>query len=196
MIFDVLLRLEPDPHQRDLARGWAAELADPVWLLGRQWQMGEHQGEDASSPVRVDITSRGTAIEPLPGQPGLDPATVPAEAVLESEPGDWWTPGRRVRAGRLVAASAESHGVTLTAEGSVGPASAHQPGAGVVALSPGPHRHPDRRSAVHQREHHPLPSESDLGQDQLPAPADLTRLALQAGLVQAARHGTSQPAYG
>jgi hypothetical protein len=45
-------------------------------------------------------------------------------------------------------------------------------------------------------EHHPLPSESDLGQDQLPAPADLTRLALQAGLVQAARHGTSQPAYG
>jgi hypothetical protein len=119
VIFDVLLRLEPDPHQRDLARGWAAELADPAWLLGRQWQMGEHQGEDASSPVRVDITSRGTAIEPLPGQPGLDPATVPAEAVLESEPGDWWTPGRRVRAGRLVAASAESHGLTLPADGSV-----------------------------------------------------------------------------
>lgn len=34
MIFDVMLRLEPDPHQHDLAWG-SAELADPAWLLGR-----------------------------------------------------------------------------------------------------------------------------------------------------------------
>ena len=70
MIFDVLVRLEPDPHQRDLARGWAAELADPAWMLGRQWQMGEHQGEDASSPVAVEISSRATPIGALsPGSP-------------------------------------------------------------------------------------------------------------------------------
>ena len=86
MIFDVLLRLEPDPHQRDLARGWAAELADPAWLLGRQWQMGEHQGEDASSPVAVEIRSRATPIGAVAGQAGLDPATVPAQAIIESEP--------------------------------------------------------------------------------------------------------------
>ncbi len=97
MIFDVLLRLEPDPYQRDLARGWAAELADPAWMLGRQWQMGEHQGEDASSPVGVELRSRATPIGPVAGQPGLDPATVPAQAIIESEPGDWWTAGRRVR---------------------------------------------------------------------------------------------------
>jgi hypothetical protein len=115
MIFDVLSRLEPDPHQRDLARGWAAELADPAWMLGRQWQMGEHQGEDASSPVAVEISSRATPIGALSGQPGLDPATVPAQAIIESEPHDWWTPGRRVRAGRLVAAAAQAHGVTLPA---------------------------------------------------------------------------------
>lgn len=113
MIFDVLLRLEPDLHQRDLARGWAAELADPVWMLGRQWQMGEHQGEDASSPVAVEISSRATPIGALPGQPGLDPAAVPAQAIIQSEPHDWWTPARRVRAGRLVAAAAQAHGVTL-----------------------------------------------------------------------------------
>ena len=113
MIFDILLRLEPDPHQRDLARGWAAELADPAWLLGRQWQMGEHQGEDASSPVAVEIRSRATPIGAVAGQAGLDPATVPAQAIIESEPQDWWTPGRRVRLGRLVAAAAHNHGVTL-----------------------------------------------------------------------------------
>jgi len=115
MIFDVLMRLEPDPHQRDLARGWAAELADPAWLLGRQWQMGEHQGEDASSPVAVEIRSRVTPIGAVAGQTGLDPAAVPAQAIIESEPQDWWTPGRRVRLGRVVSAQAQTHGVTLPA---------------------------------------------------------------------------------
>ena len=116
MIFDVLLRLEPDPHQHDLARGWRAEVADPAWMIGRQWQMGEHQGEDATSPVGVEVTARETPIRPIAGQPNLDPRTVPAEAVVESEPGDWWTAGRRVRIGRAVAAAAQSHGVALPAE--------------------------------------------------------------------------------
>ena len=115
MIFDVLLRLEPDPHQRDLARGWSAELADPTWMLGRQWQLGEHQGEDASSPVAVEITRSTTPIRPVTGQEHLDPVTVPAQAILESEPGDWWTAGRRIRLGRTAAARAAAHGVALPA---------------------------------------------------------------------------------
>ena len=113
MIFDVLLRIEPDPHQRDLARGWRAELADPVWFLGRQWQMGEHQGEDASSPVGVQITARATPIGAMAGQADLDPAAVPAQAIIESEPYDWWTAGRRVRVGRAVADAAHAHGIAL-----------------------------------------------------------------------------------
>src|SRR5262249_7312753 len=36
--------------------------------------------------------------------PDLDPTVVPAEALLEAEPGDWWTIGRRVRLGRAAAA--------------------------------------------------------------------------------------------
>ena len=110
MIFDVLARIEADPHQQDLARGWAAELADPAWLLGRQWQMGEHQGEDGSSPVGVEIAARAIPIGAVPGQSQFDPATVPAEAIVESEPFDWWTPGRRVRIGRDVAAAARGAG--------------------------------------------------------------------------------------
>src|SRR6478736_4406782 len=48
-------RLEPDTQTNvldvDLDEGVAAKLADPLWLLGRQWQMGELSGEDAGSPV-------------------------------------------------------------------------------------------------------------------------------------------------
>jgi hypothetical protein len=116
VIFDVLYRLEADPHQRDAARGWAAEVADPVWMLGRQWQMGEHQGEDASSPTRIELEARATPIEPVAGQPGLDPRSVPAEVVVESEPGDFWTPGRRILLGRRVVAAAEANGVTIPSD--------------------------------------------------------------------------------
>ncbi|WP_405523538.1 hypothetical protein OG426_09860 [Streptomyces canus] len=113
MIQDGMFRLEADPHQQDPERGWAAELADPVWLLGRQWQMGEHQGEDASSPVTAEMTLSRRAIAPLAGQPDLDPRSIPAEAIVESEPGDWWTAGRRIRIGRRVAAAAAQAGALL-----------------------------------------------------------------------------------
>lgn len=121
MIFDVMLRLEPDPNQHDLARGWAAELADPSWLLGRQWQMGEHQGDDASSPVVVNVSARATPIGAADSQVRLDPGVVPAQAVIESEPGDWWTAGRRVRVGRAVAAAAAAHGIALVGDSAGGP---------------------------------------------------------------------------
>ncbi|MCL6433806.1 MAG: hypothetical protein K6T90_06230 [Leptolyngbyaceae cyanobacterium HOT.MB2.61] len=32
-----------------------ARIHDPLWLLTRQWQMGEFHGEDAGSPVRVEV---------------------------------------------------------------------------------------------------------------------------------------------
>jgi hypothetical protein len=33
----------------------------------------------------------------------MDPRVIPAEAIIESEPDDWWTPGRRVRIGLAAA---------------------------------------------------------------------------------------------
>jgi hypothetical protein len=119
MIPDVVFRIEADPHQHDPGRGWAAELADPVWMLGRQWQMGEHQGEDASSPVTVGLSTRRTPIAPLDGQPDLDPRNVPAEAIIESEPGDWWTTGRRIRIGRAVGEAAADAGIDLPTGGTL-----------------------------------------------------------------------------
>ena len=40
-------RVEPMPPYGDVQRGFSAEVADPLWMLGRQWQVGEHAGEDA-----------------------------------------------------------------------------------------------------------------------------------------------------
>src|SRR3954447_26028343 len=97
------LRLEPRPHQRNLAEGFAAAIHDPVWFLARQWQMGEHQGENASTPVVVQLQAAHTSVRPSPAAPELDPTVTPAEAIIEGEPNDWWTIGRRIRIGAIVA---------------------------------------------------------------------------------------------
>jgi hypothetical protein len=98
-------RLEPWPADRDLEHGFAAVLHDPVWMLARQWQMGEHQAENASSPVRVTCRVRETPIAPYRGLPHLDPQSRPIEPIVEAEPDSWWTLGRRVRLGAAVAAT-------------------------------------------------------------------------------------------
>jgi hypothetical protein len=87
------------PPYGDVQRGFAAEVADPLWMLGRQWQVGEHAGEDADSPVLVELEVAHTPLDRLAG---LDPTVVPAEALLEGSTEDWWTIGRRVRVGRAV----------------------------------------------------------------------------------------------
>jgi hypothetical protein len=51
-------RLEPRPRSVDVTATLKAELRDPAWLLGRQWQLGEFGGEDAGSPAFVDIAWR------------------------------------------------------------------------------------------------------------------------------------------
>lgn len=100
-MYEWLRRLEPIAPFGDLQRGFANEVADPLWMLGRQWELGEHVGEDAGTPVGVTVP-----VEHLPLQQveGLDPTIVPAEAIVEGSALDWWTVGRRIRVGRQVAA--------------------------------------------------------------------------------------------
>jgi hypothetical protein len=113
--YDAVRRLESAGSAADLGRGLAAEVADPVWLLGRQWQLGELAGEDAASPVRVSYTEYVTPIgltsdlmSDAPDHAADHAADLtPPEALVESEPEEWWTVGRRVRLGRSVAAAVE-----------------------------------------------------------------------------------------
>jgi len=101
MTWEMYRRLEPVPPYTDVQRGFAAEIADPLWMLGRQWQVGEHAGEDASTPVVVELEVAHTPLEPVAG---VDPTIVPAEALIEGSAADWWTIGRRARVGRAIAA--------------------------------------------------------------------------------------------
>ena len=97
------LYLMLEPGRADIDEGLRARVADPVWFITRQWQLGELQGEDASTPVVVRSAPQHVPITYDRARPDLDPSVVPAEALLEAEPGDWWTIGRRVRLGRAAA---------------------------------------------------------------------------------------------
>jgi len=47
------MRLEPGIHTGDMNTGLQARIYDPLWLLARQWQVGEFQGEDNGSPAKA-----------------------------------------------------------------------------------------------------------------------------------------------
>ena len=57
-----LTRLEPQSVSGDPEPGALAGIADPLWLVGRQWQLGELLGEDVGSPVSVEVTSRALPV--------------------------------------------------------------------------------------------------------------------------------------
>jgi hypothetical protein len=89
-----------EPGRTDTDEGLRARVADPVWFITRQWQLGELQGEDASTPVAVASAPQHVPLTYDRSRPDLDPTKLPAEALLESDPAGWWTIGRRVRLGR------------------------------------------------------------------------------------------------
>jgi hypothetical protein len=82
-------RLEPRVRGQDPAAGLRAAVHDPLWLLGRQWQVGELLGEDAAFPVSVLVETveqpltrwRAAAGEPV----DYDPSAVPLEVMVERE---------------------------------------------------------------------------------------------------------------
>jgi hypothetical protein len=83
-------RLEPLPLTADLGPALQAAVADPLWLLGRQWQFLEFAGEDAGTPIDVRVTgdlaplSRFLPAGSAPRAYSLD--TLPLEVAVEQEP--------------------------------------------------------------------------------------------------------------
>jgi hypothetical protein len=49
-------RLEPDVQDTEMSDALRAPIRDPLWMLSRQWQVSEFEGEDAGSPVRADLS--------------------------------------------------------------------------------------------------------------------------------------------
>ena len=88
-------RLEPLATRDDPAESLQARLADPLWMLARQWQFNEFQGEDAGSPVNALLTLSGLPMSTLhPARSSPNAASVapqplagqaPIEALVERE---------------------------------------------------------------------------------------------------------------
>jgi hypothetical protein len=100
-----IFRIEGSGVDPNITQGLAAEIADPLWYLARQWQLGEFRGEDAASPVIVEAVIDCFAVDGLwvdPGQPP-EPApqgSVPLEALVERETADLhYTPRTRLESG-------------------------------------------------------------------------------------------------
>ncbi len=55
-------RLEPEPLASDVTAGATAPVQDALWLLARQWQLGEFAGQDGGTPVVARW--RGVAAQP------------------------------------------------------------------------------------------------------------------------------------
>ncbi len=81
-------RLEASPRTTDFTRSLRAEVRDAMWMLTRQWQMGEFQGEDAATPIGARILSVQTHVDRArvgtgPVQPYDD--SLPIETRVERE---------------------------------------------------------------------------------------------------------------
>lgn len=84
-------RLEPQPRDASLATSLQAQVRDPLWMLTRQWQVGEFGGGDSGSPVQAVM---GVETQALTGyRPGPPGGTVvpfdqgsPLEVQVEREP--------------------------------------------------------------------------------------------------------------
>jgi hypothetical protein len=89
-------RVEPRTAGTSIDVGFAARIHDPFWMLARQWQVGEFQGEDAGTPIvarwraRVKSMTRYHAgpIEPNTqlNAAKFDPDSIPLEALVERQP--------------------------------------------------------------------------------------------------------------
>ncbi|MFQ5448629.1 MAG: hypothetical protein ACE5FF_17005, partial [Saprospiraceae bacterium] len=82
-------RLEGNPRKSDFSRSLRAEIRDPLWMLARQWQFGEFQGEDAGSPINVDVLAKSYrlnryAVDRQAATGYTD--DIPLEARVEREP--------------------------------------------------------------------------------------------------------------
>ena len=56
-------RMEPRPRTENFERGIRAEIRDPLWMLTRQWQMGELEAEDAGSAIDARILTSNIQID-------------------------------------------------------------------------------------------------------------------------------------
>jgi hypothetical protein len=82
-------RLEARPRSQNFQRALQAEVRDALWMLTKQWQMGEFRGSDAGSPVFAKLlmsTTRLTKFRPAEGPVQPFDTSIPLESKVERRP--------------------------------------------------------------------------------------------------------------
>ena len=82
-------RIEPRCRTNDPALALQARVHDPLWLLARQWQVGEFEARDAGSPVVASVQSSTAPLDrySVAGQTPLAyDGAQPIETLIEREP--------------------------------------------------------------------------------------------------------------
>jgi hypothetical protein len=89
------MRLEPRSRNAEMNTSLQARIYDPLWMLARQWQFGEFQGEDNGSPVTARWRAEAArltryhsgAIAPNTrvDAPSYDASRMPLETLVERE---------------------------------------------------------------------------------------------------------------
>ena len=78
-------RLEARPRGTDLSQSLKAQVRDPLWLLCRQWQMGEFEGDDCGTPVYSDLDYDCASIQNQ--QIPMNPLIAAQPIINENDPG-------------------------------------------------------------------------------------------------------------
>ena len=86
--------MQPLSRNAEMKNSLQARIYDPLWLLARQWQLGEFQGEDNGSPIMARWRAEGAklsryfsgAIKPdtIANAPRYNPS-MPLETLVERE---------------------------------------------------------------------------------------------------------------
>ena len=82
-------RLEGRPRAETFERALRAEVRDALWMVTRQWQMGEYRGNDAGSPIAARVRVETTPLQkyqPAQGKARTLLTTIPLETRVEQMP--------------------------------------------------------------------------------------------------------------
>jgi len=92
-------RLEGRPRTHHFDRALRAEIRDPLWMLTKQWQLGEFRGDDAGSPVQARICTSATHFDQYQAEKGaVEKLTLdmPLETKVERRPITWTVKGQKL----------------------------------------------------------------------------------------------------
>jgi hypothetical protein len=82
---NIWLRLEPSSTSTNLEAGLHAAVHDPLWMLARQWQIGEFRFENAGSPVHAKMMMNCTPLTRNSSNKADRMGSLPLETLIERE---------------------------------------------------------------------------------------------------------------